>query len=267
MIQRYQPPQRPDPAHQRPAAPPDGPRMVLMPVAPPRLTYLLLGIIGVIGLYTFSLGFEGRMLFFADWAKVNEFIRDGEYYRLLTSMFLHVDLPHLMFNGFALLMLGRDVEALFGTPRFALTYFLGGLSGALASFIFTQNASVGASGAIFALFGAEVVYFYQHRDLHGQMGRQHLQQLLFIILINLALGFASTIGEGTYRIDIAGHIGGLVGGLILAWFIAPAYRVHADYAANGGLRVVDENPIQRWMLPSILYTVGLAALIVYAVTA
>ncbi|NLF75862.1 MAG: rhomboid family intramembrane serine protease [Chloroflexi bacterium] len=238
---------------------------VQMPVAEPRLVYGLLGVIVLIFLYSFSLSPVERNLFFSDWAKVNPAIRDGEYYRLFTSMFLHLNLTHILFNGYALYVLGRDVESLFGTARFAVIYFLGGLSGSLASFIFTDAPSVGASGAIFAIFGAEMVYFYQHRALHGERGRQHLNQLVILMVINLALGFFSS--ATTFRIDNAGHIGGLVGGLVLTWFIGPRYNVQADPTAEVGLRVVDQNPLQRWAMASVVYALALAVALVYAVTA
>lgn len=238
---------------------------VQLPVAEPRLVYGLLGVIVLIFLYSFSLSPVERNLFFSDWAKVNPAIRDGEYYRLFTSMFLHLNLTHILFNGYALYVLGRDVESLFGTARFAVIYFLGGLSGSLASFVFTDAPSVGASGAIFAIFGAEMVYFYQHRALHGERGRQHLNQLVILMVINLALGFFSS--ATTFRIDNAGHIGGLVGGLVLTWFIGPHYNVQADPTAEVGLRVVDQNPLQRWAMASVVYALALAVALVYAVTA
>jgi rhomboid protease GluP len=179
-------------------------------------------------------------------------------------MFLHLNITHIVFNGYALYIIGRDVEALFGHVRFAIIYFLGGLSGSLASFVFTDSLSVGASGAIFAIFGAEMIYFYQHRNLHGEAGRRHLNQLIMLMVINLALGAFST--ATSVRIDNAGHIGGLVGGVVLAWFIGPAYNVLFDPTAESGHRVVDENPVQRWALTSVLYTVALVAALVYAVT-
>jgi rhomboid protease GluP len=269
MIRRYQSPQNNGSPDQPSPTPPPGLRRVAvrMPLAEPRLTYVLLAVIVLIGLYTFTLSSAAQLQFLTNWAKINGPIRNGEYYRLFTSMFLHLNLTHLVFNGYALYVLGRDVESLFGTVRFALIYFLGGLSGALSSFVFTSAPSVGASGAIFAIFGAEMVYFYQHRDLHGAIGRRHLQQLFFIMLLNLGLGFFSTTGATSFRIDNAGHIGGLIGGLVLAWFIGPAYRVHRDPEMEGGLTVLDENPIERWALLSLLYTVGLVAMIAYAVTA
>lgn len=264
--QQHPPPDQsgppPGPNGQSPGGPPPPPPRILvrMPISTPRLTYVLLAINILIFLYTFSLSDWDEYLFFLDWGQLNAPITNGEYYRLFTAMFLHGDQWHIFFNAYALYFLGRLVESLFGTARFALIYFLGGLTGSLASFIFSDpnRISVGASGAILALFGAAVVYFYHHRQLHGQAGRQQLQHFMFIILLNLALGFSSS------NIDNAAHIGGFVGGFILAWFIAPAYVVKPD-ADAGGLAVVDENPLESWALPSVLYTVGLFAATLYAV--
>src|SRR5690606_41779362 len=112
----------------------------------------------------------------------------------------------ILFTGYSLYDTGRVVEALFGHIRVAQINFLCGLSGSLASFVFSDAPSVGASGAIFAIFGAEMVYFYQNRRLHGEMGRRHLNQLIFLMLLNLGLGFFSTATSG-FRLGNAGHIG------------------------------------------------------------
>lgn len=261
----FQPPPPDDPDE----GPPSGVRRIAVrfPVAQPRLMYVLLVVNLLIFLYYFSLPQRDQLQFLVDWGKVNEFIADGEYYRLFTSMFLHLDLSHMLLNGFALYIFGRDVEALFGTARFAVIYLLGGLSGSLASFVFTDALSVGASGAIFAIFGAEIVYLYHHRDLHGDNGRRLLSRLLFFMVLELAIGVIGEAGIGDFRIDNAGHIGGLVGGIVLAWFIGPAYTVQRDPDSDHHLRIVDENPFERWVLPSVLYAVGLVAIMVYAIAA
>jgi rhomboid protease GluP len=261
---RYTPP--PPSEIQPPQPQPERRIAVRMPVTGPQVTYTLLAIIVLIFFYTFSLPVQQQNDFFNAWAKVNERIREGEYYRLFTSMFLHLNLMHIVFNGYALYVIGQDVEALFGHVRFAIIYLLGGLSGSLASFIFVSAPSLGASGAIFAIFGAEIVYFYQHRDLHGEMGRRHLNQLLILMVINLALGILSQTSS-SFRIDIAGHIGGLIGGVVLAWFIGPHYKVQRDPNSESGLTVVDSNPVQRWAIPSVLYAVGLVIALMYAVRA
>ncbi len=249
--------------------PPEGVHRIAVrfPVSQPRLMYVLLAVNVLIFLYYFGLGKQEQLQFLLDWGKVNEFIADGEYYRLLTSMFLHLDLSHMLLNGFALYIFGRDVEALFGTPRFAVIYLLGGLSGSLASFVFTDGLSVGASGAIFAIFGAELVYLYHHRELHGKNGQRLFSRLLVFMVLELAIGFIGEVGIGGFRIDNAGHIGGLVGGIVLAWFIGPAYSVHRDPDIENQLRIVDENPFKRWALPSFLYALGLVVIMAYAVSA
>lgn len=248
--------------------PPPGFRRIAVsfPLTRPRLMFILLGINLLIFMYYFSLPRLEQIEFLLEWGKVNEFIVDGEYYRLFTSMFLHLDLTHMLLNGFALYIFGRDVEALFGTPRFAIIYFLGGLSGSLASFVFTDGVSVGASGAIFAIFGAELVYLYHHRELHGKNGQRLFSRLILFMMLELAIGFIGSTGIGNFRIDNAGHIGGLVGGVVLAWFIGPAYSIRRDPVVENQLRVVDENPFERWALSGFLYAVGLVAIMVFAIS-
>jgi len=266
MMHGYQEPSFPDGTPEPPPQPQGRSWIaVRLPLAEPRLTYVLLGVIVLVYLYYFSLSPSGQIDFLTRWAKVNGPIKHGEYYRLFTSMFLHLNLMHLVFNGYALYILGRDVESLFGTARFAVLYFLGGLSASLASFVFTSAASVGASGAIFAIFGAEMVYFYRHRELHGPAGQRHLNQLIILMLLNLAIGFYST--TTAFKIDNAGHIGGLVSGVVLAWFIGPEYHVRRDPTAENGFRVVDDNPPQRWVPPALVYAVGLFIVTAYAVAA
>ncbi len=260
--------QQPPPSSQNAGPQSDARRQVVLrfPMSVPRLVYVLLGVNVVIFLYFFSLSLDDRLFFLENWAKVNAYIHDGEYYRLFTAMFLHLDVMHIFFNGLALYLFGRDVEGLFGTPRFAIIYFLGGLSGSLASLVFSEAPSAGASGAVFAVFGATMVYLYHHRRLHGPGGRRMLSRLVSLMVLNLMLGFIGSSDIGRYRIDNAAHIGGLFGGVVLAWFIAPTYRVARDADDPGKLRVVDENPFEKWALPAALYAMGLLVVTVYAVT-
>ncbi len=133
----------------------------------------------------------------------------GDYYRLFTSMFLHLSVLHILFNGWALLIFGRFVENALGRVAFAVVFLLGGLCGSVASYLFAFPAvtSAGASGAIVALFGAFIVYNYRRRQT--AMSRANLQSALIIILLNLFLTL------GVRQIDWRAHLGGLVGGLIL----------------------------------------------------
>jgi membrane associated rhomboid family serine protease len=123
----YRHQQSPSPDRSPQQRPPGGLRRIAvqMPVDEPRLTYALLAVIVLIHMYFFSLPLLQQVEFLTRWGKVNDLIREGEYYRLFTSMFLHLNLAHILFNGYALYAFGRDVEALFGHIRFAIIYFLG----------------------------------------------------------------------------------------------------------------------------------------------
>ena len=151
-------------------------------------------------------------------AKVNVFILNGQYWRLFTAMFIHIGVFHLLFNLYALYAIGPLVEGYFGHLRFTIIYILAGLFGSLASYAMTPAISAGASGAIFGLFGAVTVYFLKHHQNFGKRGRAMLQNMAFILVINLAFG---VVGRG---IDNWGHIGGLIGGAVIAWGLLPHYQ-------------------------------------------
>lgn len=148
-------------------------------------------------------------------AKVNALIGLGEFWRLLTAMFLHADLMHLIFNMMALYILGRDIERFFGKSKFLAIYFVSGLIGSAASFAFVDSVSVGASGAIFGLMGANL-YLYKLNPLVYK--RIYGSDLLILIGVNLVLGFIRP------NIDMAGHIGGLIGGFVIASAIRLSYE-------------------------------------------
>jgi len=149
-------------------------------------------------------------------AKFNPLIEQGEWWRFITPVFLHVGFLHLLMNTFALYYLGTMVEKIYGSFRFLIIYLFAGFFGTLASFLFTPSVSAGASGAIFGLFGA-LLYFgtvYKHLFL-----RTIGMNIISLIFINLCFGF---IVPG---IDNAGHIGGLFGGFLSANMIQlPRHR-------------------------------------------
>lgn len=151
-------------------------------------------------------------------SKVNILIKNGEYWRLFTAMFIHIGVLHLLFNLYALYAIGPLVEGYFGHIRFTIIYVLAGLFGSLASYAMSPAVSAGASGAIFGLIGAITVYFLKYHQNFGRRGRAMLQNMAIIIVINLAFGMA---GNG---IDNWGHIGGLVGGAIVSWGLLPRYQ-------------------------------------------
>ncbi len=220
-----------DPMSAEAAAPPAQQVGARLPLARPRLTYVLLGInvtvwlaMTVVG-YGRDLGLNGSqntavLLTFG--AQHNLMIAQGEYWRLFSSMFIHIGLVHLLFNSYALYILGRDVESLYGARRFLIIYLLSGLGGGvlfyvLGFFLGDTTPSAGASGAIFGLIGAEVAYLYRHRALFGQRGRQNLSSLLGVIAVNLIIGFTVP------GINNLAHVGGLLTGAALGWLLAPRY--------------------------------------------
>jgi len=144
--------------------------------------------------------------------KSNELIIAGEYWRLVTAMFLHGSILHLGFNLYALYILGRRVEQFFGSLRFVGLFLIAGITGNLLSFVFTEAPSLGSSTAIFGLLGAEGIFIYQHRNLFGDQFKVALRQIIQVALGNLVIGFMIP------GIDNMGHIGGLIGGAIYAWF-------------------------------------------------
>lgn len=182
------------------------------------LTALLLMVNVMIFLFLESVGSSMDPRTLIDYgAKWNPSIVAGEYWRLITPMFLHIGWLHLIFNSVALFFLGGAVERIFGTPRFTLMYVFAGFTGALASFAFTPHLSAGASGAIFGCFGALLYFGLKNRNLFFRtMGRD----VIFILILNLGIGFAIPM------IDNYGHIGGLIGGFLAAAMVNLPRQAH-----------------------------------------
>lgn len=242
-----------------------------LPNRRPFLTYILLSII--VGIFVVQVVYNqvnfprGEPI--TAWGALNyaRVVFLGEHYRLFTAMFLHANEVHLLFNGLALWVFGRTVEAVFGTPRFALIYFLGGLTGSLASLFFTRGLSVGASGAIFAIFGAEMIFLYRNRELLGRAAREQLQSLITLALINFGLGIFTQVASTAISIDNWAHGGGFLGGIVLTWFIGAHYRLEPEPATLFGARLVDDRRLSKTWYFAALYAVGLAILTVYALSA
>ncbi|MFC7060631.1 rhomboid family intramembrane serine protease [Halobacillus seohaensis] len=143
-------------------------------------------------------------------AKFNPAILEGEWWRIITSMFLHIGIIHLLMNMLALFYLGMAVERIYGSLRFICIYFLSGIFGGLASFMVNPQIAAGASGAIFGLFGALLFFGLKHKRLFFRtMG----YNLLLIIGFNIAFGIFVP------QIDNGAHLGGLVGGFIASMIV------------------------------------------------
>ena len=138
---------------------------------------------------------------------IHEAIRAGEWWRLITSVFMHYEFTHIAFNMMSLYMFGRYVERIFGTGRFLLIYFLSGLTGSLMAFALHPNPSLGASGAIFGLFGALLAFGrYDRKTFAMTIGAS----IYGLLAINIVFGFIMP------RVGYWAHIGGLIGGFLLA---------------------------------------------------
>ncbi|MBN2044933.1 MAG: rhomboid family intramembrane serine protease [Anaerolineales bacterium] len=146
--------------------------------------------------------------------KYNPYIDSGQFWRLITPVLLHGDIMHIGFNMYAVYILGRGLEQFYGHGRFLLLYLLGGFTGTTLSYLLTANPSLGASTATFGLLLAYGVLGYRNRKVFGQQSQRIVRNVVQVALINIVLGL-------TPGIDNWGHIGGAIGGALLAWFGGP----------------------------------------------
>lgn len=170
----------------------------------PTVTYAILAINIIVFIIPLLYGQSEAMI--AQFCVHGPSIRYGHYYRLFTGMFLHGSIFHLIFNSYALYVIGSQIESFLGKFKFLIIYLAGGLMGSLFSITFNGNAaSIGASGAIFGLMGALVYFGYHYRVYLGNVIKS---QIIPLIVFNLVLGFAMS------GVDNSAHIGGLIGGTL-----------------------------------------------------
>jgi rhomboid protease GluP len=149
-------------------------------------------------------------------ALIPALVAQGEAWRLLFSMFLHSGIVHLGFNMLSLYFLGAFVEQAFGRGRFLALYLLSGISGGLAYLYFGgfNVPAVGASGAIFGLLGGVLGYALRRGTFSWQ--NPLIRQLLILLALNLYLGFSIA------KVSNTAHLGGLAGGFVFGWLVAPS---------------------------------------------
>lgn len=144
-------------------------------------------------------------------AKFSPLILEGEWWRFLTPIVVHIGFIHLLMNTISLYLIGAEVERIYGNTRFLFIYLFAGFIGTLASFIMSPQIAAGASGAIFGCFGALLYFGIVYPKLFIRtMG----SSVIVLILINLIYGFTVP------GIDNAGHIGGLIGGFLAAGIVS-----------------------------------------------
>jgi len=164
-------------------------------------------------------------------AKENILMQQGQYWRFVTPIFLHVNMIHVGLNMLNFVVLGIFIERLVGHLRFLLLYLITGIISVIASFYFApQEISVGASGAIFGLVGAYSVFVLYHRQAFPRGGVPALLWLVVIIGVNLGLGLLVP------NVDNYAHLGGLISGCVLGWEFMPFYVA---------VKAVQMPPVQR----------------------
>ena len=170
--------------------------------------FLLLWLAGGMGLLTVD---DRALIEFG--AKENTRIYEhGEYWRFVTAIFLHIGFIHLIFNNYALWIIGQEIERLYGSARFVVLYLLTGIAGMVASYFYKPDvASAGASGAIFGLFGALAMFALKYRkEIPQIISRDIKRRVIPLIAINLGIGWLVPM------IDNSAHVGGLLSGVLLA---------------------------------------------------
>lgn len=186
-------------------------------VPPPVVTYLLLGIITTLFLWMWYAGNGDPARVAREFgAKDNDLIRAGQYWRLITPIFLHGSDLHLLTNALSLYWFGGQLERFYGWRKYLILWLLAGVMGNGVSYLRTPEISIGASGALFGLLGAGLVFPIRFRALIHERARQAiLTQLLLVAAVNLGLGFVVP------HIDNWNHMGGLVGGALCALVLIP----------------------------------------------
>jgi len=189
------------------------------------VTTLLLVSIGIVFLAEMFLGgsTDERVLLTLG-ANVPPLVMEGQYWRLVASMFLHIGFVHLAVNGWALYQLGSLFEILLGSGRLLLAYFVSGIAGSIASVMFSRaELSAGASGAIFGLLGALIAFLLKRHENLTPQAKSLLMQLVGWAVINVVFGFS------VKGIDNAAHLGGAAAGLLLGFVLRPRVRPATEF--------------------------------------
>ena len=149
----------------------------------------------------------------------------GEWWRLFTAMFLHGGMTHILMNMFSLYLIGRGAELYFDAKSYFAIYFFSGFIGGLASlYMHPVSVGVGASGAIFGLFGALAGFFLAHRERIGEHTKAFMKNFAVIIAINVILGLSIE------SVDMSAHIGGLLVGFIGGYLISKDQKWYWGYS-------------------------------------
>lgn len=226
-----------------------------MPVSKPYATYTLIAVtVLVYLLQVLTQNLYGMDLPAQLGLKYGPSIRTGQLWRLITPLFLHGSILHIGFNMYALFSFGRGMESRFGWVRFLALYFLSGFAGNVFSFVLTPEPSLGASTAVFGLLAAEGIFLFQNRALLHDQARSAISSLVYMAALNLLIGFSVN------GVDNWGHIGGMLGGFLFAWFGAPYWKVDGIFP---NLQMVDQRKSSGLLAGSLavlLFFIPIAAM-------
>ena len=175
----------------------------------PVTIFLLLAIGAGFVLETLAGGSTDQRVLVATGANYAPLVWQGQWWRLLTSVFLHIGLAHLLLNGWALFQLGALFELWLGSIQLLVVFLVSGVVGSLASLLWSHGLSAGASGAIFGLIGALIAFLVRRHDMLSPAGRSILGQLVLWAAINIVFGLSMP------GIDNAAHFGGAAAGFLL----------------------------------------------------
>ena len=219
----------------------------------PIVTYMLIGITAMVYLLQALSKYKyGRDYPMAYGAKISPYITYyHQYWRLITPIFLHGSIMHILFNMYALFTLGPSLEHYYGHWNFLRFYLITGFGGNVLSHIAApKTVSVGASTALFGLIAAQAMFIYKNRAILRNY-KSALQNIGLVIVMNLALGMKGGI-------DNWGHLGGLLTGLLLAWLIGPEIVFVFDPERQKPV-MIDTVPKSRREISCLLVTLFLAA--------
>jgi membrane associated rhomboid family serine protease len=217
------------------------PRIVARPsgevVATRALIGVNLAVYAITAVQGSGINYPGGKLF-SNWLLAGILLRHGDWWRMVTAMFLHGSILHIALNMFALWVIGGPVEQYLGRMRYVLLYFVSGLAGSAGALfgVSMLTPTVGASGAIFGILGAMLIIEW------NVTGRLAGNAMTWIVL-NLVFNFAYNRGGG--NISIGGHIGGLIGGILITLAYANFGRGRSMYG--------------RISVPAVATLVGVAA--------
>ena len=187
------------------------------------ITYALIGILIFIYLYGILFNQSDNLIYM--FAVSGLHIRNyHQYYRIITGAFLHGSIFHLLSNCYALYIIGSQIESFYGKKKFLIIYIFSLICGSMFTITLSNYASIGASGAIFGLMGSLLYFGYYYRVYFGSTWQNNI---LPVILINLILSFLVP------NIDYFGHIGGLLGGIIISMAVGLKYKKKKQDRVNG----------------------------------